>query len=40
VLDGGACGLEMSTVIDMTGEAPAVIREGKGSLHPFGISDG
>jgi tRNA threonylcarbamoyl adenosine modification protein (Sua5/YciO/YrdC/YwlC family) len=40
VLDGGACGLEMSTVIDMTGEAPAVIREGKGSLRPFGISDG
>jgi tRNA threonylcarbamoyl adenosine modification protein (Sua5/YciO/YrdC/YwlC family) len=40
VLDGGACGLEMSTVIDMTGEAPAVIREGKGSLHPFGMSDG
>jgi tRNA threonylcarbamoyl adenosine modification protein (Sua5/YciO/YrdC/YwlC family) len=40
VLDGGACGLEVSTVIDMTGEAPAVIREGKGSLHPFGISDG
>jgi tRNA threonylcarbamoyl adenosine modification protein (Sua5/YciO/YrdC/YwlC family) len=40
VLDGGACGLEMTTVIDMTGDAPEVIREGKGSLHPFGISNG
>ena len=40
VLDGGACGLEMTTVIDMTGDAPEVIREGKGSLRPFGISDG
>jgi tRNA A37 threonylcarbamoyladenosine synthetase subunit TsaC/SUA5/YrdC len=40
VMDGGACGLEMTTVIDMTGDAPEVIREGKGSLQPFGISDG
>ena len=40
VLDGGACGLEMSTVIDMTGDTPEVIREGKGSLQPFGISNG
>jgi tRNA A37 threonylcarbamoyladenosine synthetase subunit TsaC/SUA5/YrdC len=30
----------MTTVIDMTGDAPEVIREGKGSLQAFGISDG
>lgn len=40
VVDGGACGLEMTTVIDMTGDMPEVIREGKGSLQPFGISNG
>lgn len=40
VLDGGACGLEMSTVIDMTGDTPEVIRQGKGSLAPFGITHG
>ncbi|SCY45051.1 tRNA threonylcarbamoyl adenosine modification protein, Sua5/YciO/YrdC/YwlC family [Nitrosospira sp. Nl5] len=40
VLDGGACGLEMSTVIDLTGGTPMLIRQGKGSLAPFGISNG
>ena len=40
VLDGGACGLEMTTVIDMTGNVPEVIREGKGDLQPFGIFNG
>lgn len=40
VLDGGACGLEMSTVIDLTGDAPNLVRQGKGSLAPFGIAHG
>ena len=40
VLDGGACGLEMSTVIDLTGDTPELIRQGKGSLVPFGIAHG
>jgi tRNA threonylcarbamoyl adenosine modification protein (Sua5/YciO/YrdC/YwlC family) len=40
VLDGGACGLEMSTVIDLTGDAPNLVRQGKGSLVPFGIAHG
>lgn len=37
VLDGGSCGLEMTTVIDLTGEAPEIMRVGRGSLDPFGI---
>lgn len=40
VLDAGACGLEMSTVIDLTGGTPTLIRQGKGSLAPFGITHG
>ena len=40
VLDGGACGLEMSTVIDLTGDEPKLTRQGKGSLAPFGITHG
>ncbi len=32
VIDGGYCGMEHSTVIDLTGEAPQVVREGKGPL--------
>ncbi|MGA2548848.1 MAG: L-threonylcarbamoyladenylate synthase [Burkholderiaceae bacterium] len=39
VIDGGACGLEPTSVIDLTGEAPALIRSGRGSLQPFGFLD-
>jgi tRNA threonylcarbamoyl adenosine modification protein (Sua5/YciO/YrdC/YwlC family) len=37
VLDGGSCGVEMTTVVDLTGDAPEVVREGKGNLEPFGV---
>ena len=37
VLDGGACGIEPSTVIDLTGAAPQLIRAGRGDLAPFGL---
>lgn len=40
VLDGGPCGLEMTTVIDLTGDVPELTRQGKGSLAPFGITHG
>jgi tRNA threonylcarbamoyl adenosine modification protein (Sua5/YciO/YrdC/YwlC family) len=35
VIDGGHCGTQPSTIIDLTGAAPSVVREGKGSLAPF-----
>ena len=37
VIDAGPCGLEPSTVIDLSGDAPRVLREGKGSLAPFAV---
>jgi tRNA threonylcarbamoyl adenosine modification protein (Sua5/YciO/YrdC/YwlC family) len=37
VIDGGSCGVEPSTVIDLTGETPLVMRKGSGSLAPFAI---
>ncbi|HEY5896298.1 MAG TPA: L-threonylcarbamoyladenylate synthase [Burkholderiales bacterium] len=37
VIDAGSCGTEPSTVIDLTGEAPVVVRKGKGSLAPFAV---
>ncbi|MEY4597520.1 MAG: hypothetical protein RLZZ445_317 [Pseudomonadota bacterium] len=37
VLDGGSCGIEPSTVVDLTGPMPVVTREGKGTLTPFGL---
>ncbi len=30
IIDGGHCGIEPTTVIDLTGDAPVVKREGKG----------
>lgn len=35
VIDGGAGGLELSTVIDLTGETPSVIRRGAGNAAVF-----
>ncbi len=35
VIDGGFCGLEPTTVVDMTGEAPEVMRVGKGDASLF-----
>jgi tRNA threonylcarbamoyl adenosine modification protein (Sua5/YciO/YrdC/YwlC family) len=37
ILDGGFCGIEPTTVVDLTGPAPVVTRPGKGSLMPFGL---
>lgn len=35
VIDGGNCGLEPSSVIDLEGPAPVVIRRGKGDVSVF-----
>jgi tRNA threonylcarbamoyl adenosine modification protein (Sua5/YciO/YrdC/YwlC family) len=37
VIDAGSCGTEASTVIDLTGDVPLVLRKGKGSLAPFAV---
>jgi tRNA threonylcarbamoyl adenosine modification protein (Sua5/YciO/YrdC/YwlC family) len=37
VLDGGACGIEPSTVIDLTAPKPQLVRAGVGELAPFGL---
>lgn len=35
VVDGGHCGVEPTTVVDMTGGSPVVAREGRGDMSPF-----
>lgn len=35
IIDGGHCGLEPTTVVDLTGDFPVVLREGKGDIRPF-----
>ncbi|MFO0453974.1 MAG: L-threonylcarbamoyladenylate synthase [Pseudomonadota bacterium] len=36
VLDGGNCGLEPTTVVDLAGSAPVVIRVGRGDVAALG----
>jgi tRNA threonylcarbamoyl adenosine modification protein (Sua5/YciO/YrdC/YwlC family) len=35
VVDGGAVGLDATTVIDLTKDTPVVVRFGKGDVSPF-----
>jgi len=37
VIDGGAGMLEPTTVIDLSGDAPALVREGRGDPSVFGL---
>jgi tRNA threonylcarbamoyl adenosine modification protein (Sua5/YciO/YrdC/YwlC family) len=35
VIDGGPCGFEPSSVIDLSGQLPVVVRRGKGDVSAF-----
>lgn len=35
VLDAGNCGLEPSTIVDLSGDSPVLLRAGKGDPRPF-----
>ncbi|MDA8383084.1 MAG: L-threonylcarbamoyladenylate synthase [Betaproteobacteria bacterium] len=39
ILDAGPCGLGVTTVIDLTGDAPVLLRRGEGDASAFGITD-
>lgn len=37
VIDAGACALEPTTVVDLTGGEPVVLRQGRGELSALGL---
>ena len=37
VVDGGSCGTDPTTMVDLTGAVPQLLRQGKGSVEPFGF---
>lgn len=37
VIEAGPCGLEMTTVVDLTGAVPELVRAGLGPLEPLGL---
>jgi len=39
VIDGGAVGVDFTTMFDLTGDVPVLLRRGKGDVAPFGIED-
>lgn len=36
IIDGGACGIEPTSVLDLSGDDVAVVRKGKGDVSAFG----
>ena len=38
ILDGGACGIEPTTVIDLSDAEPILVRRGKGDVASFGFA--
>lgn len=39
ILDGGACGIEPTTVVDLSQDAPILVRAGKGPISIFGFDE-
>jgi len=37
ILESGACSLEMTTVVDLSGDEPVLIREGRGDVASLGL---
>ena len=40
VVDAGACPMQPTTVVDLTGDEPALIRQGRGDAQRLGLSLG
>jgi tRNA threonylcarbamoyl adenosine modification protein (Sua5/YciO/YrdC/YwlC family) len=37
VVDAGSCGIVPTTMVDLTGASPQLLRQGRGSAEPFGF---
>ena len=37
VIDSGPCDGALTTVVDLSGDAPRLVREGRGDIRPFGF---
>lgn len=38
IIDAGACGIEPTTVIDLTGKEAVIVRRGRGSVEALGLA--
>lgn len=39
IVDAGACGVQPTTIVDLTGKEAVLVRKGRGSLEPLGLSE-
>jgi tRNA threonylcarbamoyl adenosine modification protein (Sua5/YciO/YrdC/YwlC family) len=37
VIDSGPCNGQVTTIVDLSGDAPRLVREGRGDIRPFGF---
>lgn len=37
IVDGGACSIDPTTIVDLSGDLPEVLREGQGALATLGL---
>lgn len=37
IVDGGACSIDPTTIVDLSGDVPEVLREGQGALAALGL---
>lgn len=38
IIDGGSCSMEPTTVVDLTGAEPVLVRQGRGDAAAFGLA--
>jgi tRNA threonylcarbamoyl adenosine modification protein (Sua5/YciO/YrdC/YwlC family) len=39
IVDAGACGVQPTTIVDLTGREAVLVRQGRGPIEPLGLSE-
>jgi len=39
IVDAGACGVQPTTIVDLTGREVVLVRQGRGAIEPLGLSE-
>jgi tRNA threonylcarbamoyl adenosine modification protein (Sua5/YciO/YrdC/YwlC family) len=39
IIDAGACGVQPTTIVDLTGREAVLVRQGRGAIEPLGLSE-
>lgn len=40
IVDAGACGVQPTTIVDLTGREAVLVRQGRGAIEPLGLTEG